>query len=103
MNLLPDEHLVATIEDSNHGYKNSFKIDMVQDLSFELNILTIMSTCQFKIELTDIEKRKPWDFIFVAKIRIQTEKYAKPIHVIAFFDTDTAISMAKPTVLPSHL
>jgi hypothetical protein len=62
-----------------------------------------MSTCQFKIELTDIEKRKPWDFIFVAKIRIQTEKYAKPIHVIAFFDTDTAISMAKPTVLPSHL
>lgn len=40
----------------------------------------------------DIEKRKPWDFIFLAKIRIQTEKYAKPIRVIAFFDTDTQLS-----------
>ena len=43
------------------------------------------------------------DLIFLKKIHILIEKYAKLIKVIALFDTGVTASITKPIVLPSHL
>ncbi|GKA22173.1 hypothetical protein Tco_0708135 [Tanacetum coccineum] len=38
----------------------------------------------------------------LAKVHLITDAYAKPIPVIAFFDTSSSVSSLKPNILPDH-
>ncbi|GKA27954.1 zinc finger, CCHC-type, viral movement protein [Tanacetum coccineum] len=38
----------------------------------------------------------------LAKIHLLTDAYAKPILVIAFFDTGSSVSILNPNILPDH-
>ncbi|GJS27755.1 putative zinc finger, CCHC-type containing protein [Tanacetum coccineum] len=38
----------------------------------------------------------------LAKVHLLTDAYAKPISVIAFFDTGSSVSILNPNILPDH-
>jgi hypothetical protein len=59
----------------------------------------------YMISITALNPLIYWqpDLIFLKKIHILIEKYAKLIKVIALFDTGATASITKPIILPSHL
>ncbi|GJR09666.1 hypothetical protein Tco_0792318, partial [Tanacetum coccineum] len=90
----PSESVLCTIAYSDFSSDDDSDIDSLEsDSDFGVHMINLIR------HVLPIQKDPP---LPLEKVHLLTDAYAKPIQVIAFFDTGSSASILNPNILPDH-
>ncbi|GJZ18950.1 putative zinc finger, CCHC-type containing protein [Tanacetum coccineum] len=90
----PSDSVLCTIAYSDFSSDDDSDTDSLEsDSDFEVHMINPIP------HVLPIQEDPP---LPLAKVHLLTDAYAKPISVIAFFDTGSSVSILNPNILPDH-
>ncbi|GJY92739.1 putative reverse transcriptase domain, viral movement protein [Tanacetum coccineum] len=87
------DSVLCTIAYSDFSYDDSDTDSLESDSDFGVHMINPIP------HVLPIQEDPP---LPLAKVHLLTDAYAKPIPVIAFFDTGSSVSILNPNILPDH-